>query len=344
MPESAPTAHAQPSTRVAVGLGAGRIELFDFDSASFALTHRHGFIAGEMPSFLAFESSTVVHCVNEESDQIASFCIEDDGRAQQLGRVACPGGPAHLNLDLRSGLAFAANYGNGTVCAFRIDPRHGLQPAHQTIDIGIYPHCCVIDPGGRFLYVPSKGSDMIAQFAIDASRQCVEPLAPTQVRTSADAGPRHLVFHPTAPFAYTSNEMGSSVDLWAHDRDSGQLKHVRQYSSLPQGTVVPDNTGSDIHVDPGGRYLYASNRGHDSIAVFAIAQRGGALRLLECVSTEGRVPRNFALDAGGHILLAANQESHDITCFCIDPDYGRISKRARVSLEDRPFWVGFWPR
>ena len=334
--------HVDSPDRIAIGLGDGKIDLYNFDRHACTLIRHNGFKAGDMPSFLAFEGKYCVHCVNEESSHLSSFSVSQSGELVSLGQVECEGGPAYLTIDQQRGLAFAANYGGGTVKVFPVHAHQGLGAATQSLDIGVYPHSAVIDPQGRFLYVPAKGSDLIAQFSIGAGPQPLTALQPAAVQTASGAGPRHMSFHPKFDVVYSSNELDSTIDVWAHDAATGQLSRLQTLSSLPAGIDGANNTGSDIHVRADGRFVYASNRGHDSIAVFEVLDEGRRLQLIDTTATGGRVPRNFALDQRGEVLLAANQEGRSISCYSIDRNSGALDLKNQITLDDRPFWVGFW--
>ena len=153
-------------------------------------------------------------------------------------------------------------------------------------------------------------------------------------------GPRHLSFHPSGKFVYVINEIGSTISAFSWDGERGAMTHLQTISSLPEGYAERSHT-AQIVVHPNGRFVYGSNRGHDSIAIFAIDQDSGRLRSVGHESTQGKVPRNFNLDPTGSLLLAANQDSDTIVAFRIDPDRGTLTATGAVTQTPHPVCIQF---
>jgi 6-phosphogluconolactonase len=164
------------------------------------------------------------------------------------------------------------------------------------------------------------------------------PNDPPWVAFTPGAGPRHLAFHPLLQHAYVVNELDSTVTVLAYDPETGSLRPVQSLSTLPDSFDGP-NTCADVHVEPGGRFLYGSNRGHDSIAIFAIDQRTGELDPIGHQSTLGETPRNFAIDPSGALLLAANQDTDSIVSFHLDSETGGLTPTGQVTQVSMPVCV-----
>ena len=174
----------------------------------------------------------------------------------------------------------------------------------------------------------------------NAATATLTPSDPPFVTTKAGSGPRHFVFSPNGKFAYSVHEMGSMVTAWSYAANSGKLAELQTISTLP-ADFHGENNSAEIEVDSKGKYLYASNRGHDSIAVFAIEPANGTVRLVEMVQTQGRTPRNFKIDPTGRYLFAANQDSNNIVILGIDPQTGRLKPSGQVIEEQSPVCLQF---
>jgi 6-phosphogluconolactonase len=209
-----------------------------------------------------------------------------------------------------------------------------LGAATDELRTGVNPHAILTDPTNHFVFVPNKGSDRVTQLRFDPSLGKLSPAEPEVVSTNAGAGPRHLAFHPSGKRAYLVNELDCTIITYA--LDGGRLRLLQILPTLPRA-VGPDDTGADVHVSPDGRFVYCSNRGHDSIAIFRTTQEG--LELAGHESTRGRVPRNFCLIESDH-LLVANQESHTIVGFARDTETGLLRQLFETNVGERAFWVG----
>ena len=167
---------------------------------------------------------------------------------------------------------------------------------------------------------------------------------PAHAATEAGGGPRHLAFHPNGRYAYVNLELTSRVAAYRLDAATGALKSFQVLSSLPPEALSEGNSTAEILVHPGGGFLYVSNRGHDSIAVFTINPQDGSLRFVETTSTGGRTPRSFGIVPGGRFLVAANQNSGTVNVFRIDPQRGTLSPAGPGVAVDRPSHVRFMRR
>jgi 6-phosphogluconolactonase len=265
-------------------------------------------------------------------------------------------GPCHVSVDETGKVLFAANYGSGNVEAISIlaDGRLGKSTAHMehvaaspaeenpARTIVPHAHCSYVAPGNRFLLATDLGLDRLFVYRLDAAKGALTPNDPPFAKVADGLGPRHFAFHPNGKLVYAINEYGSSVITFAFQGSKGVLREIQTVSTLPEG-YSGKNTGAGILVDRSGKFLYASNRGHDSIAVFTI-DKDGMLKLIETVPSGGKSPRHFALDPTEAYLFAANQNGNNIVQFRVDAKTGRLTPTGLV-LQDftEPTCVLFVP-
>jgi 6-phosphogluconolactonase len=205
-----------------------------------------------------------------------------------------------------------------------------------------HAHSINLDPGNRCAYAADLGLDKVLIYKFDGDRVSLTPNDPPAASVAPGAGPRHFAFDPSGRFAYAINELNSTVTAFAHDPDTGALKRIQEITTLPEG-FKGENYPADVHVHPSGKFLYGSNRGHDSIAVFAIDPNTGRLTSVEQTLTRGKNPRNFAIDPTGAYLLAENSESDTIVVFRIDPQSGRLTPTGAVVNVPKPVCAMFVP-
>ncbi len=335
-----------PDTAVATtayvyaGCGNGDIQQLGFDVATGELTPRAKFPGGSNPSFLAVDpTAKYLYAVNEGSSEVAAFSIaKGTGALTLLNRVSSMGnGPAFVSVDKTGKFVLVANYGGGNVNVFKIEADGRLGARTGGDAAGNKSHSILTGPSNKFAYVPALGTDSIAQYAFDDSKGTLTALSPARASTAAGAGPRHIDFHPSGAFAFVVNELDDTIMSFKIET-SGALTSQQTLSTLPSGVSGASNSGADIHVHPGGKFVYSSNRGHDSIAMFSI-DAAGKLASLGHEPTGGQRPRNFHIDPTGQILLAANQASNNVVTFRIGAD-GKLSKLKTVSLGAAPAYVG----
>ncbi len=315
---------------------------------SFAVadaSHRHLYVATEMGN----------RGDAHRGGWLNSFAIDPrTGSLRFLNRVDSGGEAAcHLALDHTGRILFAVNYDSGSVVSFAINPdgsigkrsgfdQHSGSSVNPTRQLDPHPHEVVLSPDNRFLFVPDLGTDRIYIYDVDAARRSFSPHRPDFINVPAGLGPRHLVFGPGARFAYLVCEMGSNVVVFSYDAADGAMKEIQTISTLP-GNFTGENASAEIQIDRFGRYLYASNRGDDSITEFAIDPRKGTLTKIEVVQTGGKWPRNFVLDPAQKHLLVANQNSNDLSLFSIDPKNGRLTHIEQIGGIGAPVSLLFVP-
>jgi 6-phosphogluconolactonase len=338
--------------------GSKGIYVYRFDSSSGKMTSLGLAAETIQPSFLAADSSgRFLYAVNETetyndhlTGAVSAFSIQPEaGKLSLLNQVSSQGAdPAHITLDQAGKYALVSNYTSGNVVVFAVlrDGRLGevtsfvqhkgssVNPERQK---GPHAHAIALSPDNRFAVVADLGLDQLIVYSFDAAKGILGA-NPQVVKASPGAGPRHLVFSASGRFLYVINEMQSSVAAYSYDAVSGALHELQTISALPKG-FSGENTAAEIETDPSGKFLFASNRGDDSIAVFAIDSRGGMLTHVETDSTGGKTPRNFAIDPTGSWLLAANQDSDNIVVFRIDSKTGHLSPTGDVLKVPSPVCV-----
>jgi 6-phosphogluconolactonase len=286
---------------------------------------------------------------------ISSYSIDQKtGALTFLNKVdSGGGGPCHLVVDKTGKMLFVANYGSGNVASFAIkadgsigertgfDQHTGssVDPARQK---GPHAHAVVLSPDNRFLFVPDLGTDQIKIYRVDAAKGTFAPNDPPSASVKPGLGPRHFAFGRGAKFAYVVCEMGSSVAVFAYDPGKGALTPLQTVSTLPADFKGEDNS-AEIGVGRSGQFLYASNRGHDSITVFSIDPAKGTLTAVQNVPTQGNIPRNFAIDPTGKYLVVANQKSDQMVVFSIDQADGKLKPTGQVVDVGAPVSILFVP-
>jgi 6-phosphogluconolactonase len=196
-----------------------------------------------------------------------------------------------------------------------------VNPERQS---GPHAHVAAISPDNRFLWVCDLGLDEVLSYRIDPAKGGLVANNPPFAKIEPGFGPRHIVFRADSKFAYVESEMGASVTVFSYDAAAGTMKPVQTVSTLPAG-YSGTKSGAEIVLHPSGKFLYTSNRGHDSIAIFKVNAAAGTLTAAGAVPTGGKTPRNFAIDPSGHYLFAANQDSDSIVTFKIDPETGGLT-------------------
>ncbi len=281
---------------------------------------------------------------------IAYEIVGSDGELAEINRQSSEGaGPAYVSIDGRGEYVFVANYAGGTVAMYPVRDDGGLEAACDVVehegssvdpDRQEEPHPHSIDPGpdDRFVYAPDLGTDEVASYRIDRDVGAFEPIDPAVLHDGA--GPRHLDFHPDRRGCYVINELDSTITTYERDGETGVLTEIDTISTLPAG-YDEESYCADVHVHPTGRWVYGSNRGHDSIAIFAVDEDDGSLSLIETESTQGHWPRNFALDPAGRFLYAENRRSDSIVTFAIDQDDGTLTATGATYEETAPICLAF---
>ena len=315
---------------------------YQFDPQSGALT-RVNSIKSTNPSFLAIDrSKRYLYAVNEvgeylgkPSGGVSAYVIERPNlNLRLLNEQATQGAdPCYLSVDSKRKVLLVANYTGGNVAVLPIRPdgtlgmvmdvkqHEGSGPKEQ--QKGPHAHCIMLDRNERYAFASDLGIDKVMIYRFDRATGKLTPAQQPYAELKSGAGPRHLTFHPNGKFLYVIDELDSTMTVFGYDDRNGTLTHVDTVSTLPS-----DFSGTsycaDVHVSQSGKFLYGSNRGHNSIVVFEIDPRTGKLKLVQHISTAGDWPRNFTIDPSGAFLLVANQRSDNVVTFSIDPGTGQL--------------------
>ncbi|HRJ45334.1 MAG TPA: lactonase family protein [Caldilineaceae bacterium] len=314
------------------------------------------------PSFLALHPSLpILYAANELAEdgtpgggQVSAFAVDaTSGALTYLNQQPTHGSaPCHLTADATASMVISTNYTSGSVAVMPIGPSGRLKPSSHVIQHegssvdprrqqGPHAHSVTIDPTNSYAYVCDLGMDKVMIYQLDRENGKLIPnRAQNWARVTAGSGPRHFAFTPDQRFAYVINELDSTVNGFAFDPADGSLKDVCRLSTLPADFEGSSHC-ADVHVHPSGRFLYGSNRGHNSIAIYAIDETSGELTSLGAESTQGKTPRNFAIDPTGRWLLAANQDTDNIVVFAINQATGALTPTGHSATASMPVCLTF---
>jgi len=345
------------------GQGSRGIYVSRFDPIRGRLTPAQ--LAAEVPnpSFLALDSRRrFLYAVSELGNgqggggRVAAFAVDAKSGALRLLNLEASGGdgPCHVAVDRADRAVFVANYGSGSVAVLPVDqtgrlgpPRTVIQHAgssvHPQRQRGPHAHQVVPSPDGAHLLACDLGLDQVRVYRWQSRTGRLQANDPPFLALPPGAGPRHLVFHPNRRWVYILNELNSTLSLCRWDRRTGSLEALATWSTLPEGVSPKDNTTAEVVIHPNGRFLYASNRGHDSLVMFSVDTDSGRLELLGHVSAEGRTPRHFTLDPTGRWCLVENQNSDRVAVFRVETGTGRLIFTGHVLSVPRPVCAVFAP-
>ena len=324
------------------GHGEG-IYVYRFDPATGQLRHQSTFSDVVNPSFLTIEPrGNYLYAVNElthkeeGSGTVSAFAIDQAmGDLAFLNKQSSGGlAPAYVSTDHTGRFVFVANYATGNIAVLPVEPNGELRPASDMQQHhgdgpdprqdGPHAHSILPDPTGRLVFSANLGTDRIMIYEFDSSHGRLLPHHPAAYAVSPGSGPRHLAFHPNGQYLYVITECSSQIYVLDYDAPNGALAPRQTLSAVPEN-YAGFSAGADIHLSSDGRFLYASIRGVDAIAVYAINDETEELSLIQHESTQGKAPRNFIIDPAGQYLLAANQDSDSVIVFRINQDNGRLT-------------------
>ena len=307
------------------------------------------------PSFLIIDrQARCLYSAHGDGTEVTAYRIDQaTGQLTILNRQPTGGrNGVHLAIDATGRWLVVANYATGTVAVLPINQDGSLAPLsdlatlsgtpgpHRTQQESSHPHHCPFDRTGRVVVVPDKGLDKVFVYRLDAARGKLVAGNPPDVTSRAGAAPRHADFHPTQPYVYVINELDSTITVYRFTLDAGRLEPLQVVTTLPT-SYTGNNSGAEIAVAPSGRFLYGSNRGHDSIAMFAIDSTSGLLTVIGWEPTQGKTPRFFGLDPTGTHLYAANQNSDSVVIFGINQATGKLTPTGETVKVASPTTIAF---
>ena len=342
--------YTRPAPYLAATNGAG-LYVYDLDTTTGQLTLLQEVAGIENPSYLCLSpDGRSLHAIWEvfawPEGLVSSYGVDpSSGMLRYLGVQGTRGSlPCYVMMDSRSRAALVANYWSGSVALLPARPdgslaeassvdQHtgsGSDPVRQD---GPHAHCAVITADDRFAFSADLGTDTIVGYRLDLDAATLAPHV--SLALPPGSGPRHLVFAPDGRHAWVICELASTIAVLDHDAAGGTLSLVETVPMLP-ADFTGESHCADLHVHPSGRFVYGSNRGHDSITMFAVDEATGRLRCLGHRSTEGRTPRNFALTPDGRLLLVADQDSDTIVVMPIDKETGTLGATIAVNPVPTP--------
>jgi 6-phosphogluconolactonase len=315
------------------------------------------------PSFLAIHpNNRYLYSVSEVANRngqpggaVSAFQMDTaTGKLTPLNTVSSGGmGPCYVSVDKTGKVLLVANYNNGSIAAVPIkadgslaEPSATIQHSGSSVDPkrqqGPHAHSIMPSPDNRFVLAADLGLDQLLVYRFNPDKGSLTPNDPPFGKLNGGAGPRHFAFHPGGRHVFVINEMQSTVTSFDYDKSKGALKEIATVSTLPKD-FSGNNSTAEVLVHPNGKFLYGSNRGHDSIAVFSIDSSKATLTPVDHTSTQGRVPRNFRIDPTGRWLFAANQNAGGIVVFKLDPSTGKLTPAGQTLEVSAPVCIKFVP-
>jgi 6-phosphogluconolactonase len=343
--------------------GSKGIYRFELDPATGKLTSRALAAETANPSFLASHPNRrFLYAVGEidnfggkKSGAVSAFAIDlKTGDLKLLNQQASvDDGPCHLVVDKQGKHALAANYAGGSACVLPIRAdgrlgeatsvvRHKGSSVNKQRQEAPHAHSINLDAANRFAFVADLGIDKVMIYRYDADKGTLTKNDPPAADVEPGAGPRHFAFHPNGRYAYVINELNNTITAFQYDAERGALKTLQSVPTLPKD-FKGNNTTAEVVVHPSGKFLYGSNRGHDSIAIFTIDPKTGELTPAGDQSQQIKVPRNFTIDPTGTWLLVGNQEANSISVFRIDPKTGALTSAGPAVEVPRPVCLRLMP-
>lgn len=329
------------------------IYLFSFQAETGVLTLIESYSNIANPSFLTLDPKrNRLYSVSETAEgSVVSYTIDpESGKLAYLNEQPTLGAdPCYVMTDSQGKRLYVTNYSSGNICHYPLSDE-GIGAMTEKIDhIGIsvrpdrqeaaHPHSIVADRSESYLFAPDLGMDRIVVYRTNSAGGAL--VRHDAVPLKSGAGPRHFAFHPSGRFGYVINELDSTVTAFAYDGGHGSLAEIQTISTLP-ADFAGESWCADIHISADGRFLYGSNRGHDSIAVYSIDAKTGELSPVQFAPTGGSFPRNFALMPNGKFLIAANQNTDSLVTYEIDGETGRLRQVGEEVRVGKPVCVQAW--
>jgi 6-phosphogluconolactonase len=312
------------------------------------------------PSFLAIHpSGKFLYAVSEVNDAdgkpggaVSAFSLDrKTGELKPLNHQSSEGaGPCFVSVDKTGKVALVANYGSGSIASLPIKDDGSLEKAATAVQhegssvvpmrqAGPHAHSINVSLDNRFAIAADLGLDKLLVYKLDPAKGTLAANDPPFVKAPEGGGPRHFAFHPSGRFAYNCNEIKSSVTAYTYDAAKGALTEIQTITTLPE--PVERNSTAEIQVHPSGKFVYCSNRGHDSLAIFSIDEKTGKLTAAGHQKTGGRTPRNFGIDPTGDYIIACNQATDNVAVFKIDQTTGTLTQLGDMVSVPAPVCVKF---
>jgi 6-phosphogluconolactonase len=339
---------------VYIGSSEKGIYVADFDTKSGKLSPPMLVSDTVAPSYFAI-SGKYLYAVNEvEKGTVTGFAIEGDGKLKEVNSQSVKSaGPCYIAIDKTGHVAITANYAGGSITVLPIESGGRLGEATDFIQnkgsgpnrdrqTSPHPHWVGFIEKSKLVLVTDLGIDEVAIYNLNLKKGTLEVGNPAFMTIPSGSGPRHGAMHPSGKFFYVVNELSSDVMEFFFEAELKRFTAVQKLTTLPDGGFKGENTAAEIAVHPNGKFVYVSNRGHDSIAVYSIADvKRGLLKGEQHMPTGGKTPRQFEIDPSGHWLLVGNQDSDNIAIFSIDVATGKLAPANMVSGVVKPACIKF---
>ncbi len=324
--------------------GSQGIYVYEFDRDSVKFTAKQTLPEMVRPGFLEihpggkylYSINRVRDAEGSQKEMVSSFAINsEDGILSLINQVPAHGtGACHVNLDKTGKYLYISFYRSGSLTVFAINPDGSIGDTIQTMKYegssanekrqdGSHVHSVLVSPDNAYVYVADLGTDKVMICSIDHSSGKLEPASSSSASVIPGSGPRHMTFHPEKPYVYLAEELSSTTSLFYQDTLTGNLTPRQTISTLP-GDFTDQNTNADIHIDPEGKFLFVSNRGHNSLATYSINKENGMLSIVDYPSTHGEHPRNFLIEPEGEFILVANRDTDNVVVFRLDKTSGLL--------------------
>lgn len=320
--------------------GENRLATFDFDDKTGAMSLRSHVDLDGSPGPITVDSRKKVLYVGlREKRGVQALRLDDESSPLSLATTPMGLNPVYLKPDPAGRYLLAADYGSGEVVSYPILDRGVISESEsQRFIAGKNPHSFYFDPAGRYAFVPVLGDDAIMQYCYDANAGTLTPNEPTKVSANKGDGPRHLAWHPNGRMVLCADEVSCTLTSYRFDSSRGTLTRLDRVSSLPAGYSGRNLSTADVHITRDGRFAYISNRGHDSLAGFAINENTGRLLLVGHTATEA-TPRAFSFDVTGKFIISAGQSSGRLAVYRLNPADGALQLVQTVEAGKEPVWV-----
>lgn len=314
------------------------------------------------PSFLAIApSGKFLYCCSEVSEgekktgAVSAFALDrGTGQLKPLNHQSSEGaGPCFVAVDKTGRCVLVANYGGGSVASLPVKDDGSLEKAASAIQHagtggdpvrqkGPHAHSINVSPDNRFAFAADLGLDKVLIYKLDPAHATLTPSDPAYAATPPAGGPRHFAFHPSGQFAYVCNEMKMSVTAFKYDAEKGSLTEIQTITTLPaEAQGMKGLSTAEIQVHPSGKFVYCSNRGHDSLAIYGVDEKTGQLTAAGHQPTGGKTPRNFGIDPTGKYVIACNQGSDNVVVFQVDQATGKLTQVGEPVAVPAPVCVKF---
>jgi 6-phosphogluconolactonase len=308
------------------------IYVYEFDRNNLSFKELQVLPSKVSPSFLEFHPNRkYMYSANEGNGTISAYKIDQTtGHLTLLNSQPARGdGPCHVSVDPKGRFIYVSNYGSGNLTVYLLNKDGSLGTLADTVqDKGTgsqTPHMHSIIPSvdGKFIYASDLGIDKIMVYLVDPTTGKLTPASVPYAEVKAGDGPRHFAITPNGNFGYSAGELTSTVNAFQIVENTGALIPIQSISMLPKG-FTGKSYAADIHLSPDGKYLYASNRGHDSVVIYAVDSRTGRLKVVDFVETQGKHPRNFNLDKDGELIFVANRDNNNVVIFKRNKTDGKL--------------------